>query len=157
MVSLLLGKDFLLDYSFSIFPSPLNEEEPKLEGEHSYGDENSSDLTGSDEFYEHRDFQLGDNWKRVNWKALAKTDKKLTKIFITNRSEAYDFNVNQVGHLETEVGLSLLTAWLLHAEKTQSSYKLTVGNIHFDYGQGHGHLLKCLTALTDYKSKEVVL
>lgn len=100
-----------------------------------------------DEIIGHRDYQVGDPLRTVDWKLSARKGSLVVREFERSIPQDLVFSLDQVGDLEFEHGLTRLTAWILRAAKVGRRYGLELGGQVIPPGAGHAHKMRCLTAL----------
>jgi uncharacterized protein (DUF58 family) len=96
-----------------------------------------------------RDYQRGDPLQRVAWKAVARGAGWFSKSFEGTGGGgplALDWS-RLPPHLDTELRLSRLSAWILAAERTTRPFALTLPGTTLPTGSGREHRRTALTAL----------
>jgi uncharacterized protein (DUF58 family) len=110
-----------------------------------------SQSAGNDDFSGLRTYQLSDSPRHVAWKAVARTDRMLTKQF-TGEAAAelwLDWALLPAG-LGVEGRLSRLAGWVLAAEHGGALYGLRLPGVEVAPARGDAHAAACLQALALY-------
>ena len=104
--------------------------------------------SGSDDFFGLRTYQPSDSPRHVAWKAAARTDTPLTKVFIGSAASElwFDFDDMPQG-FDTEARLSRLSRWVLLATQSGARYGLRLPGTQIPLGDGEGHREACLRTL----------
>lgn len=110
-------------------------------GRGSRADDEEEEFTGL------RDYRSGDPSRLIAWKALARTDRLLSKMFSSRTSETLWLDFDRLQGLDREARLSRLTRWVLEAERANVSYGLRLPGRRLDPGRGDAHRRECLEAL----------
>jgi uncharacterized protein (DUF58 family) len=104
--------------------------------------------TGTDDFSGLREYQQGDSPRHIAWKAVARGDTLLTKLFSGRASRELIFDWDDLpAGMGDEARLSRLTRWLLLAQEAGVSYGLRLPGSSLSFGSGREHLARCLQAL----------
>ncbi len=103
---------------------------------------------GSDDFFGLRAYQPSDSPRHVAWKAVARTDTPLTKVFIGRAASElwFDFDDMPQG-FDTEARLSRLSRWVLLATQSGARYGLRLPGSEIPLGDGEAHRETCLRTL----------
>ena len=105
------------------------------------------DARGEEDFAGLRSFHEGDPPRHVAWKAYARTGQLLTKQFSGADSSSQWLDFDAVAADDVEDRLSILTRWILDADRSQSDYGLRLPGAEFEPGHGETHRHRCLNAL----------
>ncbi len=102
---------------------------------------------GVEEFHGIRDYQSGDSYRRVHWKAVSRGQGMQTKEFSGTAAQTLWLDFSELAPLGSEARLSRLTRQVLTAHSRRSPYGLRLPGmtIHPDHGLSHKH--RCLAAL----------
>jgi len=111
-----------------------------------------SDLPGDgfDEYTGLRKYQAGDSWRRVSWKATARSGELYTREFAGGAPELQWIDWKSVAAGSTEERLSLMTRMVVDAEAQQRYYGLRLPYIEIAPDHGRRHYLQCLKHLALY-------
>lgn len=105
-------------------------------------------------FAGHRNFQNYDSYKRVDWKAYARTQSLLVKEFetenIDQEIEIHYKKTNAKHNIEERI--SQLALWIDLSEKTNKKYSLILPQIHYTTKNGVKHYHECMKALAELSS-----
>jgi uncharacterized protein (DUF58 family) len=112
-----------------------------------------SPTPGNEDFAGLRTYQLSDSPRHVAWKALARSDDMLTKLFAGEAAAELwlDWRALPAG-LGVEQRLSRLAGWVLAAERSGTHYGLRLPGVEIVPGRGDAHHATCLQALALYRS-----
>jgi uncharacterized protein (DUF58 family) len=99
------------------------------------------------DFQGHREYQTGDNLKRLDWKALARGRGKLIKQFENHDEADLWLKWDEVIADDTEMKLSILCRAILILAETPISYGLEIPGTTIDPQSGVTHKHQCLTAI----------
>jgi uncharacterized protein (DUF58 family) len=105
---------------------------------------------GLDEYTGLRKYQAGDSWRRVSWKATARSDELYIKEFTGGQPELQWIEWNAVSAGGTEERLSIMTRLVMNAESGQRYYGLRMPNTEISPDYGNKHYQQCLKALALY-------
>jgi uncharacterized protein (DUF58 family) len=100
-----------------------------------------------DDFRGHRNYQIGDSSRHIDWKARARGRPILVKEFNEGAPQAVLLDWDFLDSLEAEERLSQLTAWVQEAQQARFSFGLRLPGQEPYFGTGLGHARKCLEAL----------
>lgn len=111
-----------------------------------------SDLQGDglEEYIGLRKYQAGDSWRRVSWKATARSDELHTKEFAGGQPELQWIEWIAIAALSTEERLSIMTRLVMDAEAGGRYYGLRMPNDEIAPDQGSTHYRQCLKILALY-------
>ena len=113
--------------------------------------EGAASALGNEDYAGLRPYHAGDSLRRIAWKADAREQGLLTKIF-TGRSESHLWlEWSKLPHaLDTEARLSRLTRWVLDADQVDAAYGLKLPGITIEPATGIEHRTRCLETLALY-------
>ena len=140
-----------LQHSYLVYPRPAAIHQLPA---HSYyklkvsGDQG----VGADDFAGLRQYHKGDSLRHIHWKAAARQQGLLTKQFGGDRSEELWLDWDSLPDVDVEQRLSILTRWVLLAEREGKSYGLRLPNEIIAPNRGDQHRHYCLKALAEYES-----
>ena len=124
-------------------PSPLPFESG---GEHTDGPAGGGAAEPLD-FAGHRPWRRGDSLRAIDWKALAREQGLLTKLFDSGVHQECWLDPALAPETDPEARLSRLCAWLLEAERRCIPTGLRLPGRLIPPGTGERHRLRCLEAL----------
>ena len=112
-----------MDLKGLVYPQPAENapEPPPTETAHGH---RQHDARGEEDFAGLRKFHDGDSPRHVSWKAYARTGDLLTKQFSGADTSSQWLDFNQMRDPDIEKRLSILTQWILDAERVQRDYGL---------------------------------
>jgi uncharacterized protein (DUF58 family) len=120
-------------------------------GEETDGEQDLSGR-GMEEFAGLRDYQPGDSWRRVSWKATARSDRLHTKEFTGGAPETQWIDWLQIAASGTEDRLSRMVRLVIDAEDAHRLYGLRLPDREVPPGHGSRHYQNCLRTLALYGS-----
>lgn len=108
---------------------------------------------GADDFAGLRQYHSGDSLSHIHWKAAARQQVLLTKLFGGDRSEELWLDWDTIPDVALEQRLSILTRWVLLAEREGKSYGLRLPDLILEPARGSAHRHQCLKALAEYPAE----
>ena len=108
---------------------------------------------GADDFAGLRQYHTGDSLRHIHWKAAARQQGLLTKQFGGDRSEELWLDWAATPEMPLEQRLSILTRWVLLAEREGKSYGLRLPGLVLEPDRGGPHRHHCLKALAEYQQE----
>lgn len=106
---------------------------------------------GSDDFAGLRPYQASDSPRHVAWKASARSEFLLTKLFSGQAAAELWFEWDRLpAQMHTEERLSQLARWVLLAEERGLRYGLKIPGIAVPLGEGAAQRERCLKELALY-------
>jgi uncharacterized protein (DUF58 family) len=102
---------------------------------------------GDEEFHMLRAYRPGDAPKLIAWKALARELGLLTKEFSAMASSELWLDWQDAFGADPESRLSVLTQWVIQAERFGQSYGLRLPGVSIPPARGEAHRSRCLEAL----------
>lgn len=108
----------------------------------------AQDLTrGDEEFAGFRAFHVGDSPRRIAWKAFAREQGLLTKVYAGTAVTSHMFDWNAAKGAGVEARLSQLCRWIEDAYADGRAFGLTLPGTRIPPNIGPAHRQRCLTAL----------
>ena len=108
------------------------------------------DARGEEDFAGLRKFHYGDSPRNVAWKAYARSGQLLSKQFAGADMSSQWFDFAEVQSDDLENRLSILTRWIVDADRTREDYGLRLPGQSFAPSHGEAHRRQCLEALALY-------
>ena len=134
-----------------VYPAPAPPGRPFPEGE--AGDSaRTRPVRGDADFSGLRSAERGDPPGRIAWKAYARSDELLLKLFSSGEGQPLALDWDALPELDTETRLSQLARWCLDAAESLQSFSLTLPGVHIPLGNGDRHLHECLRALALFEA-----
>lgn len=105
------------------------------------------DARGEEDFAGLRKFHVGDSPRHIAWKAYARSGQLLSKQFAGADTSSQWFDFDEICENDVELRLSILTRWIIDADRTQQDYGLRLPGHAFPPSHGPAHRAECLKAL----------
>lgn len=99
-----------------------------------------------------REYQPGDPLRRIAWRTSARHQTLYSRVMESPSEEACELNWYLMGGGDTEEKLSILTAWILRAERYQIPYSLEMPGAALPADLGEEHRGACLEILALFKA-----
>ncbi|MFQ5983787.1 MAG: DUF58 domain-containing protein [Woeseiaceae bacterium] len=109
------------------------------------------DARGEEDFAGLRKFHDGDSPRHVAWKAYARSGELLSKQFAGADTSSQWFDFDRVEADDLERRLSVMTRWIVDADRTQRDYGVRLPGAEFQPAHGETHRHLCLSALALFK------
>jgi uncharacterized protein (DUF58 family) len=129
-----------------VYPRPANRAPPPPPTQSAHG-HRQHDARGEEDFAGLRKFHDGDSPRHVAWKAYARSGELLAKQFAGADTSSQWFDFDQVASDDLEQCLSVITRWIVDADRTQSDYGVRIPGTEFPPAHGDKHRHLCLEAL----------
>lgn len=105
------------------------------------------DARGEEDFAGLRKYSAGDSPRHIAWKAFARSGQLLSKQFAGADTSSQWFDYAQIPSNDVETRLSILTSWVVAADRTMEDYGLRLPGEEFTPAHGETHRRHCLEAL----------
>lgn len=109
-----------------------------------------SELESRDDFIGHRNYIDGDSAHHVDWKAQARKQKLLVKLFESTNTNASILDWSRVPGKDIEERLSVLTRAIHECYQTQTPFGLIMPELSVPVGVGVNHYVHCLKYLATF-------
>lgn len=130
-----------------VYPRPETPGVP-LPAASAYPGEGTLSGHGTEDFATLRAYHPGDSPKHIAWKADARGQGLLTKVFSGRADAQLRFDWSALPpELDTEARLSRLTRWVLEADRLGCAFGLELPGRSIEPDSGDGHRERCLEAL----------
>ena len=103
-----------------------------------------------DEIHGLRKYQSGDSMQRVAWRASARHDELYSLEMETPKEEACELNWEDLTGADVETRLSILTAWVIAADRKQLVFSMNLPGVQLAADSGDDHRANCLEQLALY-------
>ena len=135
-----------MDLSGLVYPKPADvvPEPPATQTAHGH---RQHDARGEEDFAGLRRFHEGDSPRQVAWKAYARTGDLLSKQFSGADTSSQWFDFDHIQAANVELRLSIITRWIMDADRTQRDYGLRLPGHEFNPAHGEAHRHRCLETL----------
>jgi uncharacterized protein (DUF58 family) len=125
-------------------PAPAAPEPPPIQAAQGH---RQHDARGEEDFAGLRRYHAGDSPRHVAWKAFARSGELLSKQFSGADTSSQWFDLDYVTATDLERKLSILTRWIVDADRTGQDYGLRISGTEFPPAHGERHRHCCLEAL----------
>lgn len=142
-----------MDISAIVYPRPAGEAPLPPQTQAAQG-HRQHDARGEEDFAGLRAYHEGDSPRHVAWKAFARTGELLSKQFAGADTSSQWFDYDQLQLPDTEARLSVLTRWIVDADRTRQDYGLRLPGAEFSPAHGERHRHNCLESLAFFGSGE---
>ncbi|MCG8379840.1 MAG: DUF58 domain-containing protein, partial [Proteobacteria bacterium] len=140
-----------MDLNGLVYPQPADNppQPPPTQSAHGH---RQHDARGEEDFAGLRKFHDGDSPRHVAWKAYARSGQLFSKQFAGADTSSQWFDFDEVPATDTETRLSILTSWIIEADRTREDYGLRLPGMSFPPSHGEAHRQQCLEALALFES-----
>ncbi len=138
-------RKFEVDETYYVYPSPSGNhsvESFKPDGM----DEGVNQNNNGEDFSEHRNYQVGDSQRHIDWKAFARGRPLLTKKFEEGERQTYLIDYAQARGDE-ERRLRQMSKWIHECHDGDISYALSIKGVRIPANHGNRHKVECLKIL----------
>lgn len=132
-----------------VYPAPVKTAPPPSSTDKGYGEE-MGEGQGMEDFAGLRKYQPGDSWRRISWKAAARSDELYSKEFIGGRPQLQWIDWHEQSEPFMEKRLSTMTRMVIDAEQAGRQYGLRLPATKIQPGNGLLHRHQCLKALAQH-------
>lgn len=140
-----------LQHGYLVYPRPATIQQLPADSHYIlkvHGDQG----VGADDFAGLRQYHTGDSMRHIHWKAAARQQGLLTKQFGGDRSEELWLDWTSLPDIDVEQRLSILSRWVLLAEREGKSYGLRLPDQLIIPSRGDRHRHQCLKALAEFEA-----
>jgi uncharacterized protein (DUF58 family) len=141
-----------MDLRGLVYPSP-NEHPPEPPPTRVAHGHRQHDARGEEDFAGLRKYHVGDSPRHVAWKAYARSGQLLCKQFSGADTSSQWFDFDEIGVADIEERLSILTRWIVNADRTGEDYGLRIPGGEFPPAHGDAQRRQCLAALALFDEK----
>ena len=128
-----------------VYPTPATHPPPlPRTGRGEYGAAHRGE---GEHFHGLREYRPGDPIRQIAWRTSARHEKLYSRQMESPNEEACELNWYLMGSGDTEEKLSILTAWILRAERRQIPYSLEMPAAALPADMGEEHRDACLRIL----------
>jgi len=104
--------------------------------------------SGTDDYYGMRAYQPSDSPRHVAWKATARSEEPLTKLFSGRAASELWFDYDELPpSMDREARLSRLARWVLLGERGGLKFGLRLPGVEVPLGEGEAQRVLCLKEL----------
>ena len=144
-----------MDLSALVYPQPADHAPLPPPSQTAHG-HRQHDARGEEDFAGFRQFHDGDSPRHVAWKAYARSGELLSKQFAGADTSSQWFDFERMEPDDTEARLSVLTRWIVDAERTQRDFGLRIPGREIPPSHGHAHRHRCLEALATFGDPDYI-
>jgi uncharacterized protein (DUF58 family) len=142
-----------MDLSGLVYPHPADHAPPPPPTRTAKG-HRQHDARGEEDFGGLRKYLEGDSPRHVAWKAYARSGQLLSKQFAGADTSSQWFDFADVPSDDLEDRLSVLTSWIIAADRTHEDYGLRLPGAEFPPAHGEAHRRQCLESLALFGRNE---
>ena len=135
-----------MDLSGLVYPKPADDAPDPPPSQTARG-HRQHDARGEEDFAGLRRFHDGDSPRHVAWKAYARTGDLLSKQFSGADTSSQWLDYARVPAADVERRLSILTRWIIDADRLQRDYGVRLPGLEFPPAHGEAHRHRSLKAL----------
>ena len=135
-----------LNHSCLVYPHPADPT-PRQTREEESLESTTGSKAGGDDYIGAREFQPGDSPRHVDWKAVARGEPWRVKLFGAGYQATVWLDWDTLEGLDAESRLSVLTRWVLDAERDGMLYGLRLPQQTLNPSNGEPHQHECLKRL----------
>jgi uncharacterized protein (DUF58 family) len=139
-----------MDLRCLVYPAAADQAPPPPPSRAAHG-HRQHDARGEEDFAGFRRFHDGDSPRHVAWKAYARSGELLSKQFAGADTSSQWFDFNMTGAADTEARLSVLTRWVVDADRTRRDFGLRLPGMEIRPSHGDAHRHRCLEALATFR------
>jgi uncharacterized protein (DUF58 family) len=132
-----------------VYPSPASN--PPALPKTGKGDAGLASKGEGDQVHGLRKYQAGDSMQRIAWRASARHDEFYSLEMETPKEDACELDFDLLLGSDVERRLSILTAWVIIADRKQMTYSLQLPNQSIPAGHGADQRNICLEQLALFK------
>jgi uncharacterized protein (DUF58 family) len=134
-----------------VYPQPLEGELPSVAARQNENDEEGLRAFGQgvDDYQGLKEYQPGDSWRRLHWKAWSRGGALLVKDFAEIKGRDLNLDFLALGG-DVEQRLSRLCYWVLRLTREQQAFSLQLPGQAIATASGDHHCERCLRALALY-------
>ena len=141
-----------MDIEGLAYPAPATDAPPPPASQMALG-HRQHDERGEEDFAGLRRFVLGDSPRNVAWKAYARAGQLLSKRFAGADTSSQWFDFNEAAGEDLEERLSILTRWIVDADRAGEDYGLRMPGLESRPAHGEPHRRLCLEALALFEER----
>ena len=138
-----------MDISSLVYPAPADDAPPPPPSMVAHG-HRQHDARGEEDFAGLRKYHEGDSPRHVAWKAYARNGQLLSKQFAGADTSSQWFDFAEIESGDVEQRLSILTRWIVDADRTLEDYGLRIPGDEFPPAHGEAQRRQCLEALARF-------
>ena len=135
-----------MDIRGLVYPTPADDAPPPPPTMTAHG-HRQHDARGEEDFAGLRKYHEGDSPRHVAWKAYARSGQLLSKQFAGADTSSQWFDFDELRSFDVEQRLSILTRWIVDADRTLEDYGLRIPGAEFPPAHGDAHRRRSLEAL----------
>jgi len=144
--------EMIVDWQFFVYPTPLIGGEMTVDPGDGQADGQHIGSTG--DFHGHRNYQLGESQRRVDWRAVARGRPVLVKEFVSGAIQDCWIDYDRFPGVPLEQRLSLMCGQIVSFERTGRRYGLRLPGIMIEPSHGDTHYHACLEHLAAWNSDQ---
>ena len=144
-----------IETKYYVYPSPQGN--PTFPSEGAASDEGEiTSIQNQGEFIQHRNYQNSDSFRRIDWRAYARSQKWLVQQKEENADGSLLFNIQMTQHLsDFEKRLQQMSLWIQLAEQKNRPYQVILGSWQSEASTGPEHKTTCLRKLATLNEGDI--
>ncbi len=135
-----------MDLKGLVYPHPA-EQVPEPPATRSSQGHRQHDARGEEDFAGLRNFNIGDSPRQIAWKAYARAGELYSKQFSGADTSSQWFDFDRIAETDVEKRLSILTRWIIDAERLREDYGLRMPGKEFPPAHNEAQRHSCLQSL----------
>ncbi|MCW8922109.1 MAG: DUF58 domain-containing protein [Gammaproteobacteria bacterium] len=132
-----------------VYPKPASRAELPVSASTEEGD-HVMQGGGVEEYAGLRKYQPGDSWRRVAWKAMARSNELVVREYSGGQPQLQWIDWQALAMSGTESRLSAMTRLVIDAQEAGRHYGLRLPSLEIEPAHGRAHYTRCLKVLALY-------
>jgi uncharacterized protein (DUF58 family) len=149
---LFVQAEIIVDWQFFVYPAPLIGGEVTVDAGDGQADGLHIGSTG--DFHGHRNYQIGESQRRVDWRAVARGRPVLVKEFVSGAVQDCWIDYERFPGVPLEQRLSLMCGQIISFERAGRRYGLRLPGIVIEPAQDDAHYHVCLEHLAAWNGDQ---
>ena len=145
---------FATSQTFLVYPKPAGDRQLPLSRALLLRGRSRTEIGEGDDFAGVRAYVAGEPQRHIDWKAVARGQRLMTKQFAAETHSVVDLDFNAIPLADVEARLSQLALWVIEAERARRPYSLRLPGIEIPPAIGESHFHRCMRALSFFEIEE---
>ncbi|HYW03882.1 MAG TPA: DUF58 domain-containing protein [Gammaproteobacteria bacterium] len=137
-----------------VYPEPAVDAPPVRRGGATRDGEAGGRRRGREDFDGLRKYHPGDSFRHIAWKAVARQQDVMTKVFLDTSDRAHRLEWDSLPEFDPEQRLRILCRWILDCDTAGVDYGLELPGRAISVGRGPAQRERCLAALALFPAAE---